>query len=261
MQGCAVPCRVCALVVLQPPACLCCSVIQLVACWGLAAVMTHICAWSAATGWGLCACVLVSQEGLIKVLFTTETFAMGLNMPARTVIFTNLKKFDGMEERCGCGAECVLMTAMQQAMGTKILAACPSGCWLYLPLFWCTALVLTSVLTSTVHALNAVCMLWIAGNDRTLTAVIYMPGASFLHGRSGELVACCHLTLSLHMLNLLLQVHQQWRVHPDEWACRSAWQGCAGHCHRVCRRGSGHGHMQGTHGGTWQRLCLSKHSP
>jgi hypothetical protein len=36
------------------------------------------------------------------VLFTTETFAMGLNMPARTVVFTNLKKFDGMEERCVC---------------------------------------------------------------------------------------------------------------------------------------------------------------
>jgi ATP-dependent RNA helicase DOB1 len=41
------------------------------------------------------------QEGLIKVLFTTETFAMGLNMPARTVVFSSLKKFDGQAERCG----------------------------------------------------------------------------------------------------------------------------------------------------------------
>jgi hypothetical protein len=49
----------------------------------------------------LYACGLLSQEGLIKVLFTTETFAMGLNMPARTVVFTNLKKWDGMEERWG----------------------------------------------------------------------------------------------------------------------------------------------------------------
>jgi len=39
------------------------------------------------------------QEGLIKVLFTTETFAMGLNMPARTVVFSNLKKYDGQVER------------------------------------------------------------------------------------------------------------------------------------------------------------------
>merc|ERR1712018_1122880 len=32
-------------------------------------------------------------EGLIKALFATETFAMGLNMPARTVVFTNAQKF------------------------------------------------------------------------------------------------------------------------------------------------------------------------
>lgn len=33
------------------------------------------------------------------MLFTTETFAMGLNMPARTVVFSTLKKFDGQVER------------------------------------------------------------------------------------------------------------------------------------------------------------------
>lgn len=38
-------------------------------------------------------------EGLIKALFATETFAMGLNMPARTVLFTGMKKFDGREMR------------------------------------------------------------------------------------------------------------------------------------------------------------------
>ncbi|KAJ6238352.1 exosome RNA helicase mtr4 [Anaeramoeba flamelloides] len=34
-------------------------------------------------------------EGFIKVLFATETFSMGLNMPAKTVIFSSTKKFDG----------------------------------------------------------------------------------------------------------------------------------------------------------------------
>lgn len=32
---------------------------------------------------------------LIKVIFTTETFALGINMPARTVVFDDLKKYYG----------------------------------------------------------------------------------------------------------------------------------------------------------------------
>jgi ATP-dependent RNA helicase DOB1 len=38
---------------------------------------------------------IMFQDGLIKVLFSTETFSMGLNMPARTVVFTSVRKFDG----------------------------------------------------------------------------------------------------------------------------------------------------------------------
>ena len=34
-----------------------------------------------------------------QVLFATETFAMGLNMPARTVLFTSCRKFDGKDFR------------------------------------------------------------------------------------------------------------------------------------------------------------------
>ncbi|RMH01197.1 MAG: DEAD/DEAH box helicase [Planctomycetota bacterium] len=35
--------------------------------------------------------------GLLKLLFTTETFALGINMPARTVVFDSLTKFDGVD--------------------------------------------------------------------------------------------------------------------------------------------------------------------
>mgnify|MGYP001586845501 FL=1 len=38
-------------------------------------------------------------RGLIKLLFATETFAMGINMPARSVIFDDLRKFDGQNFR------------------------------------------------------------------------------------------------------------------------------------------------------------------
>ena len=33
-------------------------------------------------------------RGLIKVLFATETFAVGINMPTKTVVFTSFRKFD-----------------------------------------------------------------------------------------------------------------------------------------------------------------------
>ena len=42
---------------------------------------------------------IMFQHSLVKVLFATETFAMGVNMPARTVIFSSLLKFDGSEKR------------------------------------------------------------------------------------------------------------------------------------------------------------------
>ena len=36
-------------------------------------------------------------SGLLKLLFTTETFAMGVNMPAKTVVFNSLRKFNGVD--------------------------------------------------------------------------------------------------------------------------------------------------------------------
>jgi superfamily II RNA helicase len=38
-------------------------------------------------------------EGLIKVLYATETFAVGINMPAKTVCFETLRKYDGISFR------------------------------------------------------------------------------------------------------------------------------------------------------------------
>ena len=42
---------------------------------------------------------ILFQEGLIKCLFATETFSIGINMPAKTVVFTNTRKYDGKDFR------------------------------------------------------------------------------------------------------------------------------------------------------------------
>lgn len=42
--------------------------------------------------------ILYSKK-LIKVLFATETFALGVNMPTKTTVFTQLTKFDGKKRR------------------------------------------------------------------------------------------------------------------------------------------------------------------
>jgi len=38
---------------------------------------------------------ILFEKSLIRILFATTTFAMGLNMPARAVCFSDIMKFDG----------------------------------------------------------------------------------------------------------------------------------------------------------------------
>jgi len=42
---------------------------------------------------------LLYAKGYIKLLFATETFAIGLNMPTKTVLFTDCNKYDGTTSR------------------------------------------------------------------------------------------------------------------------------------------------------------------
>ncbi|KOC59736.1 Helicase SKI2W [Habropoda laboriosa] len=38
---------------------------------------------------------MLFQSGVVKLLFATETFAIGVNMPTRTVVFDSIRKYDG----------------------------------------------------------------------------------------------------------------------------------------------------------------------
>ncbi|KAI0713372.1 antiviral helicase [Earliella scabrosa] len=53
---------------------------------------------------------ILFQEGLIKVLFATETFSIGLNMPAKTVVFVAARKFDGHDFRNLSSGEYIQMS-------------------------------------------------------------------------------------------------------------------------------------------------------
>eukprot|EP00002_Diphylleia_rotans_P027081 TRINITY_DN541_c0_g1_i1.p1 TRINITY_DN541_c0_g1~~TRINITY_DN541_c0_g1_i1.p1 ORF type:complete len:1028 (-),score=254.82 TRINITY_DN541_c0_g1_i1:2032-5115(-) len=53
---------------------------------------------------------ILFQEGLIKALFATETFSIGLNMPAKTVVFTSVRKFDGDNFRWVTSGEYIQMS-------------------------------------------------------------------------------------------------------------------------------------------------------
>mmetsp|Transcript_40266 Transcript_40266/g.96492 ORF Transcript_40266/g.96492 Transcript_40266/m.96492 type:complete len:1049 (-) Transcript_40266:146-3292(-) len=67
---------------------------------------------------------LLFQENLLKVLFATETFAMGINMPAKTVVFTNVKKYDGQAHRLLNGGEYIQMAGRAGRRGKDDKGIC-----------------------------------------------------------------------------------------------------------------------------------------
>ncbi|XP_057669557.1 SKI2 subunit of superkiller complex protein isoform X1 [Diorhabda carinulata] len=74
---------------------------------------------------------MLFQQGYIKLLFATETFAMGVNMPARTVVFDTVRKHDGKEVRDLESAEYIQMAGRAgrrglDAEGTVIIL-CKQG--------------------------------------------------------------------------------------------------------------------------------------
>ncbi|KAM0901092.1 hypothetical protein ACQ4PT_020225 [Festuca glaucescens] len=64
------------------------------------------------------------QEGLVKALFATETFAMGLNMPAKTVVFTSVKKWDGDSNRYIGSGEYIQMSGRAGRRGKDERGIC-----------------------------------------------------------------------------------------------------------------------------------------
>ncbi|CRG96647.1 helicase with Zn-finger motif, putative [Plasmodium gallinaceum] len=53
---------------------------------------------------------ILFSKGLIKVLFATETFAMGINMPTKSVVFTSIYKHDHLKKRILTSSEYTQMS-------------------------------------------------------------------------------------------------------------------------------------------------------
>ena len=60
----------------------------------------------------------------LQCLFATETFAMGLNMPAKTCIFTSLRKFDGVATRWIESGEYIQMSGRAGRRGKDPFGMC-----------------------------------------------------------------------------------------------------------------------------------------
>lgn len=72
-------------------------------------------------------------KGLLKVLFATETFAMGVNAPTRTVIFHSLRKHDGQEFRTLLPGEYTQMAGRAGRRGIDDVGVVVIACWDEIP--------------------------------------------------------------------------------------------------------------------------------
>lgn len=68
-------------------------------------------------------------RGLVKVLFSTETFAMGVNMPARTVVFNGIRKHDGKGFRDLLPGEYTQMAGRAGRRGLDSVGTVIIACW------------------------------------------------------------------------------------------------------------------------------------
>ncbi len=60
----------------------------------------------------------------MQCLFATETFAMGLNMPATTCVFTSMRKWDGESNRWVKSGEYIQMSGRAGRRGKDDRGVC-----------------------------------------------------------------------------------------------------------------------------------------
>jgi len=76
---------------------------------------------------------ILFSKSLVKVLFATETFAMGVNMPAKTVVYSNIRKHDGLTFRDLLPGEYTQMSGRAGRRGLDKVGTVIVACWKDMP--------------------------------------------------------------------------------------------------------------------------------
>ena len=66
---------------------------------------------------------ILFSDGLLKVVFATSTFAIGLNMPAKSVVFTQSVKFNGEKMAVIPSSEYLQMAGRAGRRGKDVFGA------------------------------------------------------------------------------------------------------------------------------------------
>jgi ATP-dependent RNA helicase HelY len=128
------------------------------------------------------------QRGELRAVFATDTLALGINMPARSVVLGSLSKFDGTQMRLLTPNEYQQLTgrAGRRGMDAKGAAILPYSPWdAFEPSFAALTAPLQPVMSAFSVRYNTVLNLWTPGDQRRLRLAL---AASFreFQRRSGR---------------------------------------------------------------------------
>jgi superfamily II RNA helicase/transcriptional regulator with XRE-family HTH domain len=114
-------------------------------------------------------------RGDLRAVFATDTLALGINMPARSVVLGSLSKFDGTSMRLLTPNEYQQLTgrAGRRGMDAKGAAVIPYSPWdAFEPAFALLTGELQPVISAFTLRYNTVLNLWNAGDQRRLRAAV-----------------------------------------------------------------------------------------
>jgi ATP-dependent RNA helicase HelY len=115
------------------------------------------------------------QRGALKAVFATDTLALGINMPARSVVLGSLSKFDGTQMRLLTPNEYQQLTgrAGRRGLDAKGAAIIPYSPWdAFEPAFAALTAPLLPVTSAFIIRYNSVLNLWRAGDVQRLRVAV-----------------------------------------------------------------------------------------